>query len=174
MTLAGGAAIEVGCAHRVGNRWPFAFRHRARQGVKRIGIAIARGFFEPGARLNQISRDALAAEIERTQIELRAFVAGLGGLVEKFGGARVVARRAGALREGQRQAMGAFEGAAIDRALQPQQAFLCGAPLEQDDAQPGDRVGIAGGGEWPQGRFRLRQVARPIGDDRWTQRLGDI
>jgi hypothetical protein len=60
MAFFGSPPIEVGGAHRIGHGLSRTFRQGAAQRVERLGIAADGRFLEPGARLDEIGRGALA------------------------------------------------------------------------------------------------------------------
>jgi hypothetical protein len=85
--------------------------------------------------------DALAAEIDRAEVELRTAMALSRGLLEEFDGARRIARHAGvASDEDEGQSMLALGRPGIGRALDQLEALGLAAAFEQDRAQPG--IGI--------------------------------
>ena len=169
MALLCGLAIEIGGAGEVRLRRPVAILHRAAQGVERIGIAAGRGLFQPGARLDQVPRDALAACVEDADVELGATMTGLGGLLEKLGRLGIVARHARHARGlDQGELMHAFARARVGGMLHGSQRLLGLAAIEQHRPQPGLGLGILGR-QRPQQDLRGPEVAGAIGRDRCAQ-----
>jgi len=170
VALLGGAAIEVGGAHRVGRDHVRALVEGAAERVHRLRVAAGRGLLEPCPRRHQVARHALAAQVQDAEVDLGARVARGGGLLEQFDGLRLVARLAGET-EGidQREAMVALDRAGIGSALDRAQALAALAAIEQDGAEPSLGLGIAGGKRL-QGGFGSGEIAGTVGTDGGTQR----
>ena len=143
MALLGGPAEEVGGPRRIGRCRRRVFRHGPSQRIGRVDVAIGGRLLQPGARLDQIALNALAAEVERAEIELGPAVALRRGLLEEFDGTGRIAGNAGvAVDEDESQSMLAFGRARVGGALDQLEAFGLGAAVEQDGAQPGISIGI--------------------------------
>ena len=135
MALLGGAAIEIGGAHRVGRDLLGAFVHGAAERVERLRIAAGRRLLEPCPGVDEIARHAEAAQVEDAEIDLRARVPGRRGLLEQFERARFVARRAGkALGVDDGQTMRAFARAGVGGALDVAQRRRGRAPRSSSTA----------------------------------------
>ena len=174
MALFGSTAIEVRRPHRIAHGRVLALRHGAAEAIKRIGVATYRRLLEQGASLHDVARNALAAEVERGEIELGALVALLRRALEQLDSFCVVARRTGlAAREDQRQAMQTFARTGIDRALDHPQPFAARAALDKNRAEPRLGIGI-GRCERAQGLLGRYEIAGTIGRDAGAQRWRDV
>ena len=168
------AAIKVGGTCRVGTWLACAFRDGATQRIEGLGVASGRSLFQPGARLDEIAGNALAAEKKDPEIELGPHVAGRGGLLEQLGRPVVVARHAGeALRVGQGQPVRAFARTGIGGMLYVAQAIAIRATIDQHRAEPCFGIGVAWG-QRAQSRFGSSQVAGAIGRHGGTQGWRDV
>lgn len=144
--LLGGAAEQIGSAHRIGWDLIAACVHGTAEDIERHRIAARRRLLQPGACLDQVTWRPLAAQEEDAEIELGAGMSGRRSLQEKLVGPAIVARRSGqALGVDQSQPMGALGRSCIGGALDEAQALAVGAPVEQHGAEPGLGIGVARG-----------------------------
>ena len=174
MTFLGRLPVEVGGADGIGGGRTQALLHGAAQDIKRVRIAIDRRLLEPGARLDEVAGHALAAQVERPEIELSALVALFRGPREQFDGARVVARcPAIALGEDQGQPVRALGRTGVGGLLDQPQALALEASLEQDRPQPCSGVGICRR-QRSQRRFSGGKIAGPVRSHRCAQGGRDI